>query len=151
MLTVTSTRPRESLEEMRFLIDGSREASSEPTRRCMSRNRLLTVLRSTETEKSSPATIALPYPVIDFIVFIRRLHRFHLCHLWILFFLVGELELVELSVLPALRQQLGVRAHLDNSSGFHHHDHVRASHSRQTMRDHKRRAIADQIADRTLD
>jgi len=49
-------------------VDGSREASSEPTRRCISRNRLLTVLRSTETEKSSPATIALPYPVIDFMV-----------------------------------------------------------------------------------
>src|SRR5215813_2103146 len=69
MLTVTSTRPRESRDEIRFLIDGSRAASSEPTRRCISRNRLLTVLRSTETEKSSPATIALPYPVIDFIVF----------------------------------------------------------------------------------
>src|ERR1044072_2404851 len=69
MLTVTSTRPRESREVMRFLIDGSSEASSEPTRRCISRNRLLTVLRSTETEKSSPATIALPYPVIDFMFF----------------------------------------------------------------------------------
>src|ERR1044072_4454085 len=69
MLTVTSTRPRESLEEMRFLIDGSRELSSDPTRRCISRNRLLTALRSTDTEKSSPATIALPYPVIDFMFF----------------------------------------------------------------------------------
>src|SRR5690242_21964558 len=66
MLTVTSTRPRERREDIRFLIDGSRETSSEPTRRCISRNRLLTVFRSTETEKSSPATIDLPYPVIDF-------------------------------------------------------------------------------------
>src|SRR5215213_2226309 len=73
MLMVTSTRPRESLDEMRFLIDGSSEASSDPTRRCISRNRLLTVLRSTETEKSSPATIALPYPVIDFMFFYPRI------------------------------------------------------------------------------
>src|SRR6185369_12309712 len=111
MLTVTSTRPRERREEIRFLIDGSRAASSEPTRRCISRNLLLTVLRSTETEKSSPATIDLPYPVIDFMwFFIRRLHRLHrlnssylwdLRNLWILFFF-RELELVELAVLPAL-------------------------------------------------
>src|ERR1041384_6752068 len=70
MLTVTSTRPRDSREVIRFLIDGSTEASSEPTRRWMSRKRLLTVFRSTETEKSSPATIPLPYPVIDFIGFL---------------------------------------------------------------------------------
>src|SRR5829696_8909039 len=69
MLTVTSTRPRDSREVIRFLIDGSTEASSEPTRRWMSRKRLLTVFRSTETEKSSPATIPLPYPVIDFMLF----------------------------------------------------------------------------------
>src|SRR6185436_18753245 len=69
MLTVTSTRPRDRREVIRFLIDGSTEASSEPTRRWMSRKRLLTVFRSTETEKSSPATIPLPYPVIDFMVF----------------------------------------------------------------------------------
>ena len=33
MLMLTSTRPRESLEVIRFLIAGSRAASSEPTRR----------------------------------------------------------------------------------------------------------------------
>src|SRR6185503_7121086 len=105
MLTVTSTRPRDSREVIRFLIDGSTEASSEPTRRWMSRKRLLTVFRSTETEKSSPATIPLPYPVIDFIVFlIHRLHRFHLCNLcnwWKLFFF-RELKLVKLLIFPAL-------------------------------------------------
>src|SRR5688572_8395 len=65
---VTSTRPRERRELIRFLIAGSRAASSEPARRWMSRNRLLTVFRSTETEKSSPVIVPLPYPVIDFIV-----------------------------------------------------------------------------------
>src|ERR1043166_2221949 len=68
MLTVTSTRPRVKRDVIRFLMDGSSEPSSEPTRRWISRKRLLTVFRSTETEKSSPATIPLPYPVIDFMV-----------------------------------------------------------------------------------
>src|ERR1043165_7237323 len=68
MFTVTSTRPRLRRDVIRFLMDGSSEPSSEPTRRWISRKRLLTVFRSTETEKSSPATIPLPYPVIDFMV-----------------------------------------------------------------------------------
>src|SRR5215203_2837169 len=68
MLTVTSTRPRDSREVIRFLIEASRADSSAPTRRCMSRNRLLTVFRSTETEKSSPATMPLAYPIIEFIL-----------------------------------------------------------------------------------
>src|SRR5688500_17864805 len=67
-LIVTSTRPRERRELIRFLIAGWRAASSEPARRWMSINRLLTVFRSTETEKSSPVIVPLPYPVIDFIV-----------------------------------------------------------------------------------
>src|SRR6185369_157392 len=124
MLTVTSTRPRESREVMRFLIDGSSEASSEPTRRCISRNRLLTVLRSTETEKSSPATIALPYPVIDFMVLIGPSCGYQF------FFLVRKLKLVKFLVLPATGQQFRVRSHFDYSSRFHHYDHIRAAYSR---------------------
>ncbi len=153
MLTVTPTRPRESLEEMRFLIDGSREASSDPTRRCISRNRLLTVLRSTETEKSSPATIALPYPVIDFIVFypqITGLNLGHLRNLWILF-LIRELQFVKLSILSALGKQFCVCSDLDDPSRFHHDDHIRTPHSRQPMCDHDRGAISDQVAECTLD
>src|SRR5829696_2315053 len=106
MLRATSTRPRDSREVMRFLIAGSTADSSEPTRRCMSRKRLFTVLRSTETEKSSPATIPLPYPVIDFIVCLPTDYiESNLCHLrnlWKQFFLVCELKLVQLLIFSAL-------------------------------------------------
>src|SRR6476619_5379305 len=46
----------------------------------MSRNRLLTVFRSTETEKSSAATVPLPYPVIDFICFVLSALYLVLCN-----------------------------------------------------------------------
>src|SRR6266481_5249722 len=67
---VTSTRPRDKRVLMRRLIAGSTDDSSEPTRRWISRNLLLTVLRSTDTEKSSPVTMPRPYPVIDFMNFL---------------------------------------------------------------------------------
>src|SRR5678816_904471 len=53
---------------MRRLIEASSEESSPLSRRWISRNRLLTVLRSTTTEKLSPAAAPRPYPVIDFIM-----------------------------------------------------------------------------------
>src|SRR6185369_1735366 len=131
MLTVTSTRPRDNREVIRFFICGSSEASSEPTRRCMSRNRLLTVFRSTETEKSSPATIALPYPVIDFMINPSTDYTdLDLCYLWNLFFLVRKLKLVKFLVLSASGQQFRARSRFDYPSCFHHYDHIRPAHCR---------------------
>src|SRR6185503_7647062 len=121
----------------------------------MSRNRLLTVFRSTETEKSSPATMPLPYPVIDFIglrigpigpigpINFSLSQRNEL-------FLVSELKLVKLAILPALAQQFRVIAHLYDTSRFHHHDNVRTAHGRETVSNHDRRSIPHEIADRPL-
>src|SRR6185503_15137614 len=126
---------------MRFLIEGSANDSSAPTRRWMSRNRLFTVLRSTETEKSSPATIPLPYPVMDFMFLTQRYQ----------IFFIRKLQFVKLPVLPTLRQQFRVRAHLNDPPRFHHHDDIRATHGREPVRNNDCRSIPDEIADRTLD
>src|SRR5207248_3823355 len=63
----TSTRPRDSRSPTRRLTSASTVESSVLVRRCMSRKRLLTVLRSTAALKPSPCAVPRPKPVIDFI------------------------------------------------------------------------------------
>src|SRR5689334_14074179 len=115
---VTSTRPRDSRAPICLLIDGSSEDNSPPRRRCTSRKRLFTVLRSTETAKFSPSAAPRPYPVIDFITS-RSDH---------LFFFIGELQFIQPAVLAATREQFRVGSHLNDSSVLHHHNDVCAAY-----------------------
>src|SRR5436190_2201279 len=65
--------------------------------------------------------------------------------------LVDELSCVETVVEAALREQLGVRALLDDAASIQHEDPVRALDRRETVRDHDRGAAAHESVERLLD
>src|SRR5256886_7794290 len=65
--------------------------------------------------------------------------------------LVDELSCVETVVEAALREQLGVRALLDDAASVQHEDPVRALDRRETVRDHDRGAAAHESVERLLD
>src|SRR5207237_7563491 len=63
---------------------------------------------------------------------------------------VAELELVELAVLGGLREQLVVRAALDNLAAHQDDDPIGAPDGRQAVRDDERRAVGHQPLERLL-
>src|SRR3569832_1926376 len=73
------------------------------------------------------------------------------CHLRAGIRVDGKLQLVQIRVIAAAREQFAVTSLLHHATVIHHHDEIGVLDGREAVRDHKRGAVAHHLGERGLD